>query len=67
MLDKRSWPLVGRHSPIFQMGNNKAPRGLETHLRSQSGEKSPNSKLHQEIIITDSVTQLLITYCIPGQ
>ena len=57
MLDKRSWPLVGVHSPIFQMGKNKAPRGSETRLRSQSREKSPNSKLHQEIILTNSVTQ----------
>lgn len=67
MLDKRSWPLVGVHSPIFQMGKNEAPRGPETRLRSQSREKSPKSKLHQEIIITNNVTQLLITYCIPGQ
>lgn len=63
---KRSWPLVGKPQPIFQMGTTRAPRGLETHL-SHNQEKSPNSKLHQEIIITDSVTQLLITYCIPGQ
>lgn len=67
MVAKRTWPLVGVHSPIFQMGKNKAPRGPETHLRSQSGEKSPNSELHQEIIITNSVTHLLITYRIPGQ
>ena len=67
VLDKRSWPLVGVHSPIFQMGRNEAPRGPETHLRSQSREKSPKSKLHQEIIITNSVTQLLITYRTPGQ